>query len=38
MASGSFQSLFIREKNGTEAGLARIMEPCPWTYNWNTER
>ena len=38
MASGSFQSLFIREKKGTEAGLAQTIAPCPWTHYWNTER
>ena len=38
MASGGFQSLFIREKNGTEAGLARTIAPCPWTHKWNMER
>ena len=37
MAFGGFQSLFIREKKGTEAGLARTIAPYPWAHNWNME-
>ena len=32
MASGGFQPLFIREKRGTEAGLAWTIAPYPWTH------